>query len=110
MPNCLTCQACYEPFISFGKMPIANGFLTQDQFDEEYFFELRAGFCSNCKMVQLVEQPDRKKLFHRNYAFFSSTSKRMTLHFREFAELVINVEFIIQNQGIRPKTKNYLKL
>ena len=89
MPNCLICQACYEPFISFGKMPIANGFLTQDQFDEEYFFELKAGFCSNCKMVQLVEQPDRKKLFHRNYAFFSSTSKRMTLHFREFAELVI---------------------
>ena len=26
-----------KPFMSFGKMPIANGFLEQNQFDEEYF-------------------------------------------------------------------------
>lgn len=89
MPKCLICQACYEPFISFGRMPIANGFLTPDQFNEEYFFELKAGFCSTCNMVQLAEQPAPRKLFHQNYAFFSSTSKRMALHFKEFAELVV---------------------
>jgi methylation protein EvaC len=77
-----------EQFISFGKMPIANGFLAPAQFGDEYFFELRVGFCSNCKMVQLLEQPDREKMFHDNYAFFSSTSKRMEMHFREFADQV----------------------
>jgi methylation protein EvaC len=69
-------------------MPIANGFLRQDQFADEYFFELQAAFCSNCGMVQLIEQPDRGQMFHENYAFFSSTSTRMAAHFKEFAEHV----------------------
>jgi len=41
----------------------------------------------------LVEQPDREMMFHENYAFFSSTSTRMTAHFKEFAELVVNEYF-----------------
>ena len=27
------------PFMSFGKMPLANGFLNEDGFKTEYFFE-----------------------------------------------------------------------
>ena len=46
MANCLVCSAQFEPFVSFGKMPLANGFLTEDQFPDEYFFELGVGFCS----------------------------------------------------------------
>ncbi|MCP4351347.1 MAG: class I SAM-dependent methyltransferase [Desulfobacterales bacterium] len=88
MSECLICQNYYEPFISFGKMPIANGFLNPDQYGKEYFFELKAGFCPNCNMVQLVKQPDREMMFHEEYAFFSSTSARMTLHFKKFADLV----------------------
>lgn len=74
--------------MSFGRMPIANGFLTPDQFAAEYFFELKVGFCANCKMVQLTEQVDREKMFHDEYAFFSSTSSRMAQHFKEFAGFV----------------------
>ena len=36
--RCLVCQAPIAPFLSFGKMPIANGFLTPEQVPEEYFF------------------------------------------------------------------------
>ena len=89
MPHCRICQTHYEPFISFGKMPLANGFLTPEQFSDEYFFDLKTGFCPNCHMVQIVEQPDRKMMFHENYAFYSSTSTRMALHFKQFAESVI---------------------
>jgi methylation protein EvaC len=78
-----------KPFMSFGKMPIANGFLEPSQFADEYFFELKAAFCPGCKMVQLTEQVDREKMFHENYAFFSSTSRRMAAHFKDFAELVM---------------------
>jgi methylation protein EvaC len=88
MNKCLICSSPFEPFISFGQMPIANGFLTPDQFSKEYFFELRVGFCTQCGMVQLMEQPDREKMFNENYAFFSSTSARMALHFQEFADQV----------------------
>jgi len=87
--TCLVCSSPIEPFMSFGKMPIANGFLTADQFAEEYFFELKVAFCPKCTMVQLTEQVDREKMFHDEYAFFSSTSTRMAAHFKEFAALVM---------------------
>ena len=74
--KCLICQSPIEPFISLGKMPIANGFLLPDQFAGEYFFELKAAFCPGCGMVQLAELVDRERMFHENYAFFSSTSTR----------------------------------
>lgn len=88
MKHCLVCDGPIEPFISFGRMPIANGFLTPEEFGSEYFFDLQAGFCENCTMVQLTELVDRERMFHENYAFFSSTSSRMASHFRLFAEEV----------------------
>ncbi len=75
--------------MSFGRMPIANGFLSPFQFADEYFFELQVAFCPDCCMVQLAEPPEPEKLFHENYAFFSSTSVRMEAHFKELAGLII---------------------
>lgn len=86
--KCLICSHDYEPFISFGNMPIANGFLLPNQFKDEFFFELKVGFCPKCSMVQLAELVDREKMFHENYAFFSSTSVRMAQHFETFAATV----------------------
>lgn len=86
--KCLICQTEYELFMSFGRMPIANGFLSPEQFATEYFFELKVGFCQNCTVVQLAELVDREKMFHENYPFFSSTSVRMAQHFEEFAKHV----------------------
>ena len=89
MKTCLICDSAIEPFMSFGRMPIANGFLRPDQFADEYFFELKVAFCPNCTMVQLAEFVKREKMFHENYAFFSSTSVRMAAHFKAFADLVM---------------------
>ncbi|MBU0769435.1 MAG: class I SAM-dependent methyltransferase [Proteobacteria bacterium] len=89
MKKCLICEKSIGPFISFGKMPIANGFLTEKRFPSEYFFDLQVAFCENCKMVQLVEQPAREQMFNENYAFFSGTSTAMAIHFKEFAEHVM---------------------
>lgn len=89
MDQCRICKSNYVPFISFGQMPIANGFLSSADFEREYFFEMEVGHCPKCNMVQLIEQPDREKMFHENYAFFSSTSKAMAGHFGEFANLII---------------------
>jgi methylation protein EvaC len=89
MYHCQICTHEIEPFISFGRMPIANGFLMPDQFSQEYFYNLIVGFCPECKMVQLLEFVDREKMFHEQYAFFSSTSSFMARHFGMFAEKVI---------------------
>jgi methylation protein EvaC len=89
MTPCLICQQPVKEFISFGKMPIANGFLRESEFTKEYFFDLRVAFCEACKMVQLVEQPSREMMFNENYAFFSGTSRNMALHFQGFAQHVM---------------------
>ena len=89
MNKCLICNTLIEPFMSFGRMPIANGFLSPAQFADEYFFELKVAFCPDCGMVQLVEQVEPEKMFHENYAFFSSTSARMATHFKQLADLLM---------------------
>jgi methylation protein EvaC len=83
--SCLVCNHVIHPFIDFGRMPVANGFLTEAEFTSEWFFNLRVGFCGKCSMVQLTELVDRARMFHDHYAFFSSTSKRMGDHFAGFA-------------------------
>lgn len=90
MNKCLVCEKPYEPFMSFGKQPIANGFLSEQNFKNEYFFEMEVAFCDNCNMFQLVNIPEREKMFNENYAFFSGTSKFMAHHFENFANHLLN--------------------
>ena len=88
--NCRICETAIQPFMSFGKMPIANGFLSSEDFSTEYFYELMPGFCENCLTFQILEQPSPNKMFHENYAFFSRTSKYMVNHFKSYANWVKN--------------------
>src|SRR5690242_15144479 len=69
-------------------MPIANGFLSPDGFGSEHFFELKVVRCPRCSMVQLGELVEPSLMFHDQYAFYSSTSTRMSRHFENFAEMV----------------------
>jgi methylation protein EvaC len=70
-------------------MPLANGFLSENQFNSEYFFELKMAHCPKCNMVQLTEQPEKEMMFNDHYAFFSGTSSAMADHFEDFANHVI---------------------
>lgn len=69
-------------------MPIANGFLTPEQFKMEQFSELAVGYCPSCHMVQLTELIEPSTLFNESYPYFSSTSRRMVEHFKGFAQEV----------------------
>ena len=73
------------PFMSFGKMPIANGFLNKNDFKKEFFYELKVGFSEKFSLFQLDEYPSIKKMFHKNYPFYTSSSNYMIKHFKEYA-------------------------
>jgi methylation protein EvaC len=88
--KCLICTSQNEPFMSFGPMPIANGFITEEAFDTEYFYEMEVMFCEWCKTLQLVDQPDRDQMFNSSYAFFSGTSRFMAAHFERWADQVVD--------------------
>jgi methylation protein EvaC len=88
--RCRICSTPIDAFMSFGRMPIANGFLTASDIANEYFFELAPAFCEQCGMFQIVEQPQPEKMFHEQYAFYSGTSRYMQTHFERFATSVID--------------------
>ena len=100
MSKCLICDSKYSSFVDFGVMPIANAFATKEQIKNEYTFPMKVGFCGNCNMVQLFEQPDREKMFHENYAFFSSTSNYMKEHFKLFANSVSELQDLNENSFV----------
>lgn len=86
MPGCRICRSGTETFIDFGRMPLANGFLTSDRFASEYWFNLSAAYCPRCTLVQLVDQPQRESMFNDRYPFFSASSARMAAHFAGLAQ------------------------
>ena len=99
MISCRVCGNQLEKFMSFGKMPIANRFLLPEQFDSEYFFELAPAFCKSCFTFQIIEQPSPEKMFHNNYAFYSSTSRYKTGRCLKPSLLVANCSsFIISSR------------
>lgn len=107
MPTCIVCTEATEPFLDFGRMPIANRFLTPEELDDEYFFQLAVARCPACQLVQLVELVEPTRMFHEHYAYFSSTSQQMSRHFAGFAdELLATLDagpFVIElgsNDGI----------
>ena len=100
MNKCLICDNSFNPFVDFGNMPIANAFSTKKELENEYLFSMKVGFCENCNMVQLLEQPDREKMFHDNYAFFSSTSNYMISHFRKFSNSVTSLQNLDQKSFV----------
>ena len=86
MPLCLVCDRPIAPFLSFGRMPRADAFLAEADIASEYFFELGAGLCESCGMVQLCERVPASHMFHDSYAYYSSTSAGMKRHFAAFAD------------------------
>jgi methylation protein EvaC len=77
-----------DPFMSFGRMPIANGFLNKDKFNEEFFFEMEVGFSDNLSLFQLNDHPKPTMMFNENYPFFTGSSQQMKLHFKNYANWI----------------------
>ena len=77
-----------KPFMSFGKMPIANGFLKKKDFKKEFSFIMEVGFSKDLSLFQLNDHPTPKSMFNRNYPFFTSSSNYMIKHFKEYASWI----------------------
>jgi len=78
------------PFMSFGNMPIANGFLKKEDFNKEFFFEMEVGFSEDLSLFQLNDHPKPESMFNENYPFYTGSSEYMKSHFKEFSNYVKN--------------------
>jgi 2-polyprenyl-3-methyl-5-hydroxy-6-metoxy-1,4-benzoquinol methylase len=99
-----TCRVTGTPiieFMDFGPQPLGNGFIDYGELDSEYFYDMKLGFSEESMLVQLINQPDPNRMFHQEYAFFSSTSENMKLHFKDLSDYVIS-------SGILPKQNPFV--
>jgi SAM-dependent methyltransferase len=74
-----------KSFMSFGKMPIANGFLKKNLFKREFFYEMKVGLSNDFSLFQIADHPKPEKMFHKNYPFYTSSSKYMIEHFKKYS-------------------------
>jgi methylation protein EvaC len=85
---CKVTREKIKPFMSFGKMPIANGFLYQRNFKKEFFFELEVGFSKKLSLFQINDHPKPEQMFNSNYPFYTGSSTGMVKHFEEFSRWI----------------------
>ncbi len=79
-----------KPFMSFGQMPIANGFLEKKNFNKEFFFKMEVGFSKDVSLFQLNDHPKPSLMFNKNYPFFTSSSRYMVKHFKNYSKWIKN--------------------
>jgi methylation protein EvaC len=86
--KCKVTKKKINPFMSFGRMPIANGFIKEDQFNNEYFFNMEVGFSEDLSLFQLNDHPKPNMMFNENYPFFTGSSEQMKIHFKNYADWI----------------------
>ena len=86
--KCKITNKTINPFMSFGKMPIANGFIKKEDFPKEFFFDMEVGFNEDISLFQLNDHPKPESMFNENYPFFTSSSEHMKIHFREYSKYI----------------------
>ena len=90
-----------KPFMSFGKMPIANGFLNKKDFKKEFFFNMEVGFSKKLSLFQINEHPKPEQMFNKSYPFFTGSSLSMIKHFKGYADWIIknyskNLKYLVE--------------
>ena len=85
MKKCKVTKANLRPFMSFGKMPMANGFLKKNDFKNEKFYNLDVGFNEKISLFQILDIPKFTNTIYKNYPFFTHKSEYMIDHFKKCA-------------------------
>ena len=67
--KCKITKEKIEPFMTFGKMPSANGFLDKKDFDSEFFYEMEVGFSKKVCLFQLNKFSNPKEVHSKKYPF-----------------------------------------
>jgi methylation protein EvaC len=100
-----TCRFCsgqnLSKVLDLGNVPLAGGFLKENDFIEEKYFPLTLDFCQDCYLVQVSNVVSADTLFKENYFFFSSTIATLVTHFKDYAKDVYDEFFkTISNPSI----------
>ena len=77
-----------KEFLDLGKQPIANNFLSLDELEDEFFFDLKVVFDEDTTLVSLKDFVKPELMFNDEYKYNTSLSVPMVTHFKETANLL----------------------
>ena len=97
--NCRGCGAKLTlTFLDLGMSPIANNLVENKQLNHQNkSYPLRAMTCEKCSLVQLSEAIPKETLFPSSYTYFSSYSSTWLEHAKAYAEKMISLLQLNQN-------------
>jgi methylation protein EvaC len=78
----------FKEFLDLGRHPIANAFLKEEDFDDEFFFDLKVNFDTDSKLVSINQLVEPERIFNEDYPYHTSNSFPMVNHFKETAEML----------------------
>ena len=89
----MKCRICSstdtELFLSLGKQPHCNNFLSKEQLNhQEPLYPLDVYYCHDCSLVQIDYTIPAKTMFS-NYPYVSGTTLTLQEHFKKSAERII---------------------
>lgn len=93
--RCLLCHfGKLEEIISFGNTPLANELMTESEVsnissEKHQKFDLTLMHCLDCGHCQLKTAVNEDRLY-KNYLYVSGTNANNVLHFKKYAEKIIN--------------------
>jgi SAM-dependent methyltransferase len=94
-----SCRGCgaqeVRPFFDLGELPLAGGFLSEEQIPSERRYPLLVSLCDECGLVQIVHPVDPDILF-QDYSFATGTVPGLVKHFDDYADWI--------NQVLRSKS------
>lgn len=99
MYKCNITKEKIKSAMSFGKMPLANGFLKEKDFKNEKFYDLKVGFNEKISLFQILDLPKFSNTVYKDYPFFTSKSTYMVNHFKECAKW-LNKNFLDYNSNL----------
>lgn len=87
MKTAVACRSCgntgLHPLLDLGVTPLADALVPEERLGlPEDRFPLEMAFCSDCALVQILEEVPAEKLFVENYLYFSSFSDALLEHAR----------------------------
>ena len=88
MSKCNITKKKLDAFMTFGEMPLANGFLKKKDFKKEKFYNLDIGFNEKISLFQVLGVPKFSNTVYKNYPFFTNKSTYMIKHFKKCAKWI----------------------
>jgi len=77
-----------KEFLDLGRQPIANKFLKEDEYEGEFFYDLKVIFDEDTKLVSLKDFVKPELMFNEDYAYNTSMSYPMVKHFELTANML----------------------